>query len=967
MGSVMNTEDNNEPRPDDHPQESTLPPIVGVSEVVLEVVGSIANGYTSATEAATASGEPSAEPGLTTPVAADFVVKYDIEGGSGDVEFDQSSSDKHPIHAVLHAKEDGQDSMSIDLKVDSASHAHTSQSVGLALERDTAFALQAAMHDAKIVTGIQGTDIEFPGATIDLKASISTGTATSTIHRVIPSFSNDEASSTGRTDSLDMLADARAFAQIAVSRSTAPPLAVGVFGSWGAGKSFFMEQVHGEVERLAAQSREQGADSTSRKEFHSQVVQIRFNAWHYAETNLWASLVGHIFQELSAKMPTSKRNELFGRLSTARSLTIDASTALVQARKEQSLAKGVLEEAKASLAKAKAKPVRTASLIADLMVSSFEDTKNTEIAEARGQLQEAATALGVGSALTASQELTEEGAALLRNGLRAKEIFGAIARNVGSPGRAACYIFLAIAAPIAVVAILRLAFDIATINRDWLHETFLAGTTLAVVLAGWFKQASGPVLLALDKLKSAKAQIEAHVQKNLEPLKKRIADNESELAKASANVEAASDELRATSARVAAVREELHGQSPAERLINFVRARAADGEYSKHLGLVSTIRKDFEELSSLVRGAVEKPKPASDVELKALRSRVFTIIKEARASQLLTRAEMRDLSSIAKLPKANSAPFDRIVLFIDDVDRCPPAKVVDVLQAIHMMLAFKLFVVFVGVDVRWVGSSLAQQYRGMLREPSGSDPLTSASDYLEKIFQIPYWVPTVTLDSSKKLLRTVLSAQPAVGPGSEALPNQELERVMSEVAASELPRRVITDKYEPAQLTNLEMEIVEAFAGVLDSPRKVIRFANIARWLKARDLLGSGDEKVIVPLLAQLAIATASPDLYSQWRLVLECLASKSLGDMMLGMEEGYLSRHPVIGRTLETVRDRGLRGMKLRSMIECDKWACRLSFSIPLNDVDGKLSAIIGKYLEGGASDIPPFSEILAKPLSGH
>lgn len=963
----MSTEGINEPSLDGRPQGITLPPVVGKSTELEPVIGSVVNGFAPAPETVPASSKPSPEPGLTTPATADFDAKHDIERGSGDSEFDPSASDKPPVRAVLDAKEDGQDSASINLKIDSARHAHASQSVGLALERDTAFALQAAIPDAKIARGMQEADVEVTGATIDLKASISTGTATSTVHRVIPAFSNDEASSNGRTDSLDMLADARAFAQIAVSRSTTPPLAIGVFGSWGAGKSFFMDQVHDQVERLSAQSRDQGANSTSRKEFHSKVVQIRFNAWHYAETNLWASLVGHIFQELSARTATSKRNEVFGRLSTARSLTIDASTALVQARKEQALAKGVLEEAKASLAKAKAKPVRTASLVADLMVSAFEDTKNAEIAEARGQLQDAATALGVGSALTASQELTEEGAALLRNGLRAREFFGAIARNVGSPWSAAFFIFLAIAAPITVVAILRLAFDFATINRDWLHEAFLTAATLAAVLAGWFKKVSGPVLLALEKLKSAKAKIEAHVQKNLEPLKKRIADNESELAKASANVEAAGDELRATSARVAAVREELHGQSPAERLINFVRARAADGEYSTHLGLVSTIRKDFEELSSLVRGAVEKPKPASDVELKALRARVFSIIKEACASQLLTRAEMRDLVSIAKRPKANSVPFDRIVLFIDDVDRCPPAKVVDVLQAIHMLLAFKLFVVFVGVDVRWVGSSLAQQYRGMLREPSGSDPLTSASDYLEKIFQIPYWVPTVTLDSSKKLLRTVLSSRPAVEPDPATSLNQQIERAMSELVASALPKRVITDKYEPAQLSNLEMDVVEAFAGVLDSPRKVIRFANIARWLKARDLLGSGDGNVSVPLLAQLAIATASPDLYSQWRLVLGHLASRSLGDVMLSMEEGYLSRHPVIGRTLEAVKNEGLGSMQLRAMIESDKWASRLSFSIPLNDVDGKLSAIIGKYLEDRASDIPPFSEILAKPLSGH
>ncbi|MEZ5024500.1 MAG: P-loop NTPase fold protein [Chitinophagales bacterium] len=47
----------------------------------------------------------------------------------------------------------------------------------------------------------------------------------------------------------------------------------------------------------------------------------------------------------------------------------------------------------------------------------------------------------------------------------------------------------------------------------------------------------------------------------------------------------------------------------------------------------------------------------------------------------------------------NDLKVERIVLYIDDLDRCPPKKVVEVLQAIHLILAFPLFVVVVGVDV----------------------------------------------------------------------------------------------------------------------------------------------------------------------------------------------------------------------------------------------------------------------------
>ena len=42
--------------------------------------------------------------------------------------------------------------------------------------------------------------------------------------------------------------------------------------------------------------------------------------------------------------------------------------------------------------------------------------------------------------------------------------------------------------------------------------------------------------------------------------------------------------------------------------------------------------------------------------------------------------------------------LNRIILYIDDLDRCDPERVIDVLQAVHLLLAFPLFVVVVAVD-----------------------------------------------------------------------------------------------------------------------------------------------------------------------------------------------------------------------------------------------------------------------------
>jgi hypothetical protein len=68
-------------------------------------------------------------------------------------------------------------------------------------------------------------------------------------------------------------------------------LAVGVFGDWGSGKTVFLRLLEKQVQLAAARANEVS---------HGAVQQVWFNAWHYAETDLWASLVAEIFSQLAA-------------------------------------------------------------------------------------------------------------------------------------------------------------------------------------------------------------------------------------------------------------------------------------------------------------------------------------------------------------------------------------------------------------------------------------------------------------------------------------------------------------------------------------------------------------------------------------------------------------------------------------------------------------------------------------------
>ena len=108
----------------------------------------------------------------------------------------------------------------------------------------------------------------------------------------LPSFNADLSSG---EDKLGIATDVAAMASLIASNSLQPPLSIGLFGNWGSGKSFFMEKLR---DRIRALSR--SADADDRLVYWPNIVTVEFNAWHFVDANLWASLVAHLFAQLRA-------------------------------------------------------------------------------------------------------------------------------------------------------------------------------------------------------------------------------------------------------------------------------------------------------------------------------------------------------------------------------------------------------------------------------------------------------------------------------------------------------------------------------------------------------------------------------------------------------------------------------------------------------------------------------------------
>jgi len=525
----------------------------------------------------------------------------------------------------------------------------------------------------------------------------------------------------GGKDLLDITPDVNALASLVSAWTIEPPLSIGLFGDWGSGKSHFMRQMRTRVDKLSRTARASKLPQ-NKIGYYKNIVQIEFNAWHYIEGNLWASLVDHIFANL--------------RLSEKEKLTF------VEERREELMNKlGVKKEIQAKVQEKK-EQLKTKETDARIRANDFKTRRagvSQELLTFRDELQSS-----VLNTLSVPIEFTDEEQKLLgRMGVRADDLKSAAGvrqeylRAKGFWER--------------LYAQLKLFRDDPRTARKWLLASLLV---LIPVLGALIKRATPlpavPTVLAstlsfLGAFYATAKPYGEQFQKGLTALReqdektererqKRIRELENEVNELTRQSLVAEGEAKTISLQVENLQTELDGITTSKIIAEFIEDRAAASDYRRHLGLLALIRRDFEKLRDLF---------------------------EQQRKEEVDGKETPDNKRI-----------NRIILYIDDLDRCPPERVVQVLQAIHLLLAFPLFVVIVGVDARWVTRSLQESYEWLRGEDedekdsengkqkrvsgdssgNGNDQGATPHDYLEKIFQIPFWLRPMDPIATSKFL-----------------------------------------------------------------------------------------------------------------------------------------------------------------------------------------------------------------------
>jgi hypothetical protein len=97
----------------------------------------------------------------------------------------------------------------------------------------------------------------------------------------------------------------------------------------------------------------------------------------------------------------------------------------------------------------------------------------------------------------------------------------------------------------------------------------------------------------------------------------------------------------------------------------------------------------------------------------------------------------------------------RIVVFIDDLDRCLPNNALQVLESMKLFFDLEGFVFVVGLNREVVQRAIELKYRPLEAAAGGVDSPVKGSEYIKKIFQLPFTLPLVSVRQVDEFLTTL--------------------------------------------------------------------------------------------------------------------------------------------------------------------------------------------------------------------
>ncbi|GAB3434358.1 hypothetical protein GCM10027569_85280 [Flindersiella endophytica] len=150
----------------------------------------------------------------------------------------------------------------------------------------------------------------------------------------------------------------------------------------------------------------------------------------------------------------------------------------------------------------------------------------------------------------------------------------------------------------------------------------------------------------------------------------------------------------------------------------------------------------------------------------------------------------------------------RLFVFIDDLDRCTPDAAIAVLESLKLFLGNARCVFVLALDFDVLTAVSTKKFSGALS--NGSDGATAGLHYLEKIVQLPFFLPETGFPAVRTMLAgsvgALAGAEPfwemlRVGLGTNPRRLKRFVNVLNLAMAYQPPRQ--NDEIFPLQLTKL--------------------------------------------------------------------------------------------------------------------------------------------------------------------
>lgn len=207
-----------------------------------------------------------------------------------------------------------------------------------------------------------------------------------------------------------------------------------------------------------------------------------------------------------------------------------------------------------------------------------------------------------------------------------------------------------------------------------------------------------------------------------------------------------------------------------------------------------------------------------------------SIIKKNEEDEITMVREFRD--DFKKM--LDKSKIEKLVVIIDDLDRCTPDRLIENLEAIKLFLNVDKTAFVIGADPRIVRHAIELRYKtdGIENSPDvESRNERIVSDYLEKLIQVPYYLPKLT-DNEVETYLSLLFCQKELGSDfNKVLEAFYLSRENNRYGVFGLgDMESILEPSERDKLTK-SVSIIASLApiiteGLKGNPRQIKRFLN---------------------------------------------------------------------------------------------------------------------------------------------